>query len=132
MIRKLPDPVRATCAVLLLLLLTSCSSGNSPEAVKKEAVSVMGEMGETLSSIKDGETARAAKPALRKLAERMKALKTKWDALPEAKAGEKAAYEKEIQEASAKMSGSMMRLMLVPEAQEVLQDVFKDMDLDEK
>lgn len=115
-----------TLAVICSLLLCS-GCGDTYESLAEESVSVMKQLLATLESVKDGASARAAKPKLQALDEEMKDIEKRMSALGTPSEADIEALDasigKEMEELSMKISEAMMRIMFNEEIQKELADL---------
>jgi hypothetical protein len=113
--------------VVAALCLCNGCGGDTHESLAGEAISTQKDLLATLETVKDQETAKAAKSKLQALATKMKdieARQTKLGTPNEAQfkaIGDK--YGKEMEEVQTKMVGVMMRVMLDPKIQGELIDI---------
>jgi len=117
--------VLALASVFAFLVCAGC--GDSHESLAGEQVAAMKELSNTLDIVKDADSAKAAKPTLKKLVERMNDINARMTKLPaptEAEVnamGEK--YGKQMDEISQKMVANMMRVQFDPAIQKELSDI---------
>jgi hypothetical protein len=109
----------------LLVFLAGC--GDSHEALMKDQIAVIRDLNAVLANVKDAETARAAKPEIEALGNRMKKLEDRAKALGEPSADQKKALEEKYQDEMMKeamaMMGNMMKVGMNPEIQKELGDM---------
>src|SRR2546425_11059966 len=114
-------------APLLMLALILCGCGDSHQSLAREQVDTMKEMAATLDTVKDADSAKDAKPKLKKLAERMNDINQREAKLPAPTEAEIKAmdskYGKEMEEASRKMQAAMLRIIADPKIGAELADI---------
>lgn len=114
-------------STMLMLMAGPGCGGDTHESLAAEVVPVMREMADTISTIKDEATAKAAKPKLERIAAKMKDLNTRREKLPAPTEAQTKAmiekYGKEMEAAQRKMMGSLMAISGDPKIQEVLKDI---------
>jgi hypothetical protein len=117
--------VLALASVVMMMVCAGC--GDSHESLAAEQVSVMKDMISTFEGIKDGPTAKSAKPTLKSLFEKMNSInerQAKLEMPTEAQGKviiEK--YGKQMEELQQKMMGSMMRIGFDPAIRAELDDL---------
>jgi hypothetical protein len=103
-------------ALALVFAVSGC--GDSHEAVLKDTIKTMDEITEVCESIKDESSAKAAKPKLEKLAEKMKDIKKRADKLGDPKGDKKEALEKKYKDdllkSALKMAVAIQKASTVP------------------
>ena len=114
---------------VMALGLAGCGGGNSPDALNKEAISMMNEVAGVLESVKDKASGEAAIPKLQGLAKRGEDLKKRMDGLKLSKEDEKKIeekYKKEGMEAGMRMFKAMGEASMVMEKDPALKKAFDD------
>jgi hypothetical protein len=101
---------------------------SSPQAaVVVQMLEVMDKLTASLATVKDQETAEAARPELRKLTKEWTALRDKAEKVPPPAPMEKERLEKEfkpkLEAAQRKLSGEVGRLRLIPAARPALEEI---------
>lgn len=125
----MPRPFASLVLVLSLLGLSACTGGDSHEALAKEQIALMTDLGETLAKVTDKASAEKHSGELNKLAEKMAGLEKRMNELgaPSEEAGQ--ALEKKLAEemgkAMATMTSEMTRLAGNAEVQAVLAPIFE-------
>ena len=116
-------PVLST---LMLGVLPGCFS-DSHESLAAESMTTMKELTTTLETVKDQASAKAAKPKLTSLAEKMKKLNERQAKLPAPSEAEQKAmvskHGKEMEDLQQKMMAVMMRIQFDPAIQSELKDI---------
>lgn len=112
--------------ISMLAVLPGCG-GDSHESLAGESMTVMKDLIATLDGIKDEASAKAAKPKLVSLTEKMQKINERQAKLPamseaDVKAME-SKYAKEMEELQPKMVAAMMRLQFDPAIQKELSDI---------
>lgn len=117
--------VLALTAVLMLFVVAGC--GDSRESLAEESMSTMKDMVDTLETVKDEASAKAAKPKLQSIADKMKDIEKRQReiGMPNEKEMKElgAKYGKEMEEIQKKLMGQMMRIAFDPKIQAQLQDI---------
>jgi len=97
------------------------------EDALKQMIQSLGKMTATLGSVKDADTAQAARPELKKAIDGFTALRAKADKLPPPEPAEKERiakqYKPKMEEAIKKLLMEAGRLESVPAAKELLKDL---------
>ena len=97
------------------------------EEVVKGIISALKEGADTLATIKDKDTAKAAAPKLRKVAESLRGLKKKADQLGNPSEDQKAElekkYKKDMETAQTSFRKEVVRVRNVPGGKEALQEM---------
>ncbi len=104
-----------TCWRLLLLLACAGLLGcqDSGDALARQEVEVLAEFAETLKSVQDEATAKAAEPKVQELSFRLRHLNEKFDELKVSTEGQKELeqkYEKSIKESVSAITAEMARI----------------------
>ncbi len=122
----------APLAAAIMLALTGCG-GDSHDAIAEDQMQVMDEMVDILSDIDDEASAKAAKPKLEKLGERMKSIEARMEELGDPPADKKAALEEKYKEkmgaVAMKLFAEMMRIGQNEELSKVLEDTMSDLQM---
>jgi hypothetical protein len=118
----------AAAFVLTACLLPAWAGEDSPhEQTLKQMLGALGKMTTALAGVKDGDTAQAAKPELKKAIDNWTAAKAKGDKLPPPEAAEKErlakVYKGKMDEALKKVFAEAIRLRSIPEAKDLLADL---------
>ena len=116
-------------ALVLVFVITpaGCGGGDTYESLAAASMENTKQLVATLDTIKDEATAKAAKPKLKTLLEKMNDLNQRQAKLPapteaDAKAID-AKYGKEMEELQMKMAGHMMRISFDPKIRAELADL---------
>ncbi|MFW5839501.1 MAG: hypothetical protein ACOCZE_02875 [Planctomycetota bacterium] len=108
----------------LVLTVGGCSKDH--EDVVEEQIELMNKTADVLATIKDKESAQAAKDDLEELGEKMKELKAEMDEMDEPSEEEEKAlkekYGKEMEKAGGRLIEQVMRIAMNPELQKALGD----------
>jgi len=112
-------------AILLFAHVGGC--GDSHESLAAEQVSTMNDFVATMDTVKDVDSAKAAKPKLKSLMEKMTDVQKRMEKLPapteaQVKAMD-AKYGKQMEEAARKMQASMFKVVSDPRIAAELQDI---------
>jgi hypothetical protein len=115
----------AFTAVVTFLICAGC--GDSHESLAAEAVSTMKDMVAVLDTVKDADSAKAAKPKLKSLSEKLNDINKRQAKLPAPTEADIKAIEakhgKEMEELQQKMMSAMMRITFDPKIQAELADI---------
>jgi hypothetical protein len=120
--------MRRSLGILAGVLLVLCSGcGDSHESLAGQSVSTMKEMESVLATVKDEASAKAAKPKLKAVVDRMNDINARQAKLAapteaEIKAIE-AKYGKEMEQLQEKIGGHMLRIAFDPKIQVELGDI---------
>lgn len=112
-----------------VMLLAACLSGcgDTHESLAQEQVSAMKDMVATLEGVKDVDSARAAKPRLKALSERMNKINEKMSKLKMPTEAQRKAMEakhgQEMEQLMQKFVGAAMRIQFNPQIQAELADI---------
>jgi hypothetical protein len=127
------DPMKKRAIGIAILLATAVllpifAGDDSPyEKTLKQMIQSLGKMTATLGSVKDADTAQAARPELKKAIDGFTALRAKADKLPPPEPAEKERiakqYKPKMEEAIKKLLMEAGRLESVPAAKELLKDL---------
>ena len=113
-----------TLCVGILLLVSGC--GDSHESVINDSVKLMKEMTAILKTVKDEESAKAAKPKLKALSEKMEAIEKRSKALGEPTAEQQKKLEEKFKKENEKVVqeffAEMMRVGVTPGLAQHLED----------
>lgn len=119
----------AACA---LLTLGGCGA-DTHDGLMTELLDQVGEMNNTLDTVKDKESAEAAKPKVESIAKEIEAIKKRMDTLEEppadVQAELKAKYEAQIQTKLLRMVANVYRVRANPETAAVLEPALKNIVL---
>jgi len=111
-------------ALISILALAGCSSGNSPEQLVTEQLTLMQEFGEALTKVTDEASAEQHKDAVEKIVRKMNALRRehRWLSEQERKACLAVGKElgPELQAAQGKMKSELARIQPSADIQRVL------------
>jgi hypothetical protein len=111
----------------LSLICTGCGGGDSHESLAGESLTTMKDLVATFETVKDEETAKAAKPKLKSLSDKMNALNERQAKLPAMTEADVNAidkkYGKEMEEVQLKLASNVMRLGFDPKIRPVLDDI---------
>lgn len=120
----------ALIAVLMLAFCSGCG-GETRESMAAESVSTMKELVTVLDGVKDEATAKAAKPTLKALMEKLNGLNERQAKLPMPTEAEVKAldekYGKELDDVTHKFAGHMMRITFDPKINAELNDLDQTM-----
>jgi hypothetical protein len=112
--------------ISMLAVLPGCG-GDSHESLGAESMTVMKDLIATLDGIKDEASAKAAKPKLVSLTEKMQKINERQAKLPALTEADMKAmeskYGKEMEELQPRMVAAMMRLQFDPAIQKELSDL---------
>jgi DNA anti-recombination protein RmuC len=121
-----------TKAMWVGLLLSMCllgGCGRDHEDVAEDTVETLEEMAEVLATVKDKESALAAKPKLEKLSERMDELQAEAAEMdeidPEKEKALQEKYDERMTKAMGKLMGEMFRIGMNQELNNALGDTVK-------
>ncbi|HPF13767.1 MAG TPA: hypothetical protein P5218_14090 [Planctomycetota bacterium] len=124
-----PSRVAFLSFLLAACFLTACGGGGH-EAVAKEMSSVMSDLTESLSKVKDVDSAKQQKSRLESLSKKMADLSAKMDKLgpPDEKTTAKLAKMAPGEAEQGKMFSEMMRIASLPqEVQQIIQPALEKM-----
>jgi hypothetical protein len=115
----------AFTAVVTFLICAGC--GDSHESLAADGVSTMKEMVAVLDTVKDSDSAKAAKPKLKSLSEKLNNINERQAKLPAPTEADIKAIEskhgKEMEELQQKMTSAMLRIAFDPKIQAELADI---------
>jgi len=114
--------------LVVLAVCGGCNSGSADD-VMKDTVSTMNEMADVLDTIKDQESAKAARPKLENLLQRLKDLKAKADKIKVTKSEEerlKKKYEPDLKKIHDRFFQAGLNLQRTGTINEV-KDIFEQM-----
>ena len=121
--------MKRSLALSSVLLVALCfpGCGDSPDRLTKESISTMKELATTLDGVRDTASAKATKPKIKALAERMNKINERQGKLkPPTEAEMKAVeakYGKEMAEAQQKLGQQIMRIAFNPTLGAELNDI---------
>lgn len=114
-------------ALVVCVAITAACGGDTHEKLAGQQQKLMEDFVAVLERIKDAETARAEKPALKSIVERMKDLNARESKLPPPTEAETKAlmdtYGKAMESTMMKFQAGMMKIMFNPAIQAELKDV---------
>ncbi len=116
-------------AALLLGIVAALPAGGaaSHEALVKRMLAALEDLGKTLGTIKNQETAAAAKPELRKTAQDWVALREETEKAPPPSREEKTRLEKEykdkLERAQKRLFGEVTRVQNIPGGPDALKEI---------
>jgi hypothetical protein len=114
-------------AVVFVALVAAACGGDTRDSLAREAQNTMAEFATTMDSIKDVDSARAAKPKLQSLIAKLEDINKRGEKLPEPTEAESKAmmekYSKEMESTMMKMQGAFMRIAMDPAIQAELKDL---------
>jgi hypothetical protein len=116
---------RASAVMFVAIVITGC--GDTRESLAEESMSTMREMVAVLDTVKDDASAKAAKPKLKTLSDKLEDINQRASKLGTPTEAEVKALDqkhgKEMEELMRKMTGHMMRIAFDPKIQAELADV---------
>jgi hypothetical protein len=116
-----------TCMALALALVTAPGCSDSREDLAGESLDVMTQVESVLATVKDADTAKAAKSKLEPLVTKMNDIKARMDKLGTPSEAEMKSmldkYGTKMEELQKKMVGHMMRIGFDPQIQAELKDL---------
>jgi vancomycin resistance protein YoaR len=117
---------RSACALLTVAVLAGCG-GDSHESLAADSVATMKELIATLETVKDAASAKAAKPKLTAVVQKMQKIQERQTKLGVPSDADLKAMEstlgKEIEGLQQKMVTAMMRIQFDPAIQAELGDI---------
>jgi hypothetical protein len=117
----------ALTSVLALMICAGCGGGDSRTSLEAEAQTTMTEFVAALDGVKDEASAKAAKPKLKTLIEKLDDLNKRQAKLPAPSEDEIKAldtkYGKQMEDLALKLQGNMMRIAFDPKIRAELEDI---------